>query len=167
MKKRFLPLMLCSLLTSLLSGCGTFADSMMGPADERLYYRGVRMDVEAIKKGTAVMAIDLPLSACADTILIPSIAYHQFTDPPGTKFKPAMQSIGEEMGKAVATEVLVPMAVEMQKTMENDPRLRQSPESPYPAVGSPAAQGTATQGPIQQTSGRQSGAGPNWTGWKE
>src|SRR5262245_56496126 len=51
-----------------LSGCGTFSDIMCGPIDDHVYYRGVRLDVEAVKEGgpLAILAADIPLSAAAD-----------------------------------------------------------------------------------------------------
>jgi uncharacterized protein YceK len=108
-------LILLAIGLALLSGCGTFADSMAGPADDHLYYRGVRLDIAAVKKGVAIMAFDLPFSACADTILVPSIAFHQLTDPPGTKFKSALDVASEEIANKMTTEVMVPMATEMAK----------------------------------------------------
>lgn len=70
----------CSLT---LSSCGTFADAMSGPVNDHVYYRGVRLDVTAAKEGgpTSLMAADIPLSAVADTFLVPYLAYHQLTDP--------------------------------------------------------------------------------------
>ena len=57
-------------------GCGTFSDTLCGPVqhdNEPKYYRGVRMDLDAVKQGGwwMLMAADLPLSAVADTLLIP------------------------------------------------------------------------------------------------
>jgi hypothetical protein len=66
------------------------------------------------------MVLDVPFSALADTFMVPLIAYHQWTDPPGTEHKSALQVAGEEMGKAVATEVVVPMTVEMMKTTASE-----------------------------------------------
>jgi len=86
-----------------------------GPVDEHLYYRGVRIDVAGIKQGLAIMALDLPLSACADTLLVPSIAFHQMTDPPGTQQKSVLHVATEEMAKSVTTDVMMPMAAEMMK----------------------------------------------------
>lgn len=59
-----------------LSGCGTFADAMCGPVDDHVYYRGVRLDVQAAKEGGAKLLLlaDIPLSAVADTLLIPHYA---------------------------------------------------------------------------------------------
>ncbi|MCE9530862.1 MAG: hypothetical protein K8T89_07030 [Planctomycetes bacterium] len=73
-------LAICSLS---LSGCGTFSDVLAGPFDDRVYYRGVRMDIEAAKEGGAMtlMAADIPFSAVADTILIPFIVYAEMNDP--------------------------------------------------------------------------------------
>jgi uncharacterized protein YceK len=106
----------------LLSGCGTFADAMAGPADDHLYYRGVRLDLAAAKEGAAIMALDLPFSACADTILAPSIAFRQMTDPRGTKFKPVLHVAAEEMAKTMTTEMVAPMATEMMKAAASMPQ---------------------------------------------
>ena len=67
-----------------LGGCGTFADAMAGPVDDHVYYRGVRLDVEAVSEGgkNVLMAADIPLSAIVDTALLPYLAYHEWTDPP-------------------------------------------------------------------------------------
>jgi uncharacterized protein YceK len=60
-------------------GCGTFSDAMSGPVDDHVYYRGVRLDLAAIKEGGAktVLAADIPLSALADTVQAPWIAIDQ------------------------------------------------------------------------------------------
>jgi uncharacterized protein YceK len=108
----FLLLLVCS---PLCSGCGTFCDALAGPANDQHYYRGVSMDVAGIKNGVLIMALDVPFSACADTLMLPSIAYDQWTEPPGTPHKSALQVAGEELGKAFATDVIAPMAVEMGK----------------------------------------------------
>ena len=51
--------------------------------------------------------------------MVPTIAYEQWTDPPGTQRKPALQVAGEEMakemGQSIATEFIVPMSAEMMK----------------------------------------------------
>jgi hypothetical protein len=31
-----------------LTGCGTFSDAMCGPIDNHVYYRGVRLDIQAV-----------------------------------------------------------------------------------------------------------------------
>jgi uncharacterized protein YceK len=56
-----------------LTGCGTFSDAMCGPIDNHVFYRGVRLDIEAIKEGgkMTLLAADIPFSAMADTLLIP------------------------------------------------------------------------------------------------
>jgi uncharacterized protein YceK len=67
-----------------LIGCGTFSDALCGPANDHVFYRGVRFDVEAIKEGGPIilMVADIPFSAVADTLLVPSLAYQELTDPP-------------------------------------------------------------------------------------
>jgi uncharacterized protein YceK len=110
----------------LMAGCGTFADAFAGPADEHLYYRGVRMDVACIKSGSPIMAFDLPLSACADTLLVPSIALGQWFDPDGTKHKSVMQAAGEGLAKSVTTDVIVPVTIEAMKAADRDMRSQQT-----------------------------------------
>jgi uncharacterized protein YceK len=63
-----------------LTGCGTFSDAICGPIGGPVYYRGVRMDIEAVKEGgkMALMAADIPFSAVADTLLIPYYTYGYF-----------------------------------------------------------------------------------------
>jgi uncharacterized protein YceK len=81
------PLLAILVLGSLsLSGCGTFSDAMCGPIDDHVYYRGVRLDAQAVQEGgpKVLMAADIPFSAVADTVLIPYLAYHELTDPPPT-----------------------------------------------------------------------------------
>jgi uncharacterized protein YceK len=67
-----------------LGGCGTLSDILCGPIDEdpkgapimgHALYRGVRFDVEAVKEGgpKVLLAADIPLSAIADTLLIPTV----------------------------------------------------------------------------------------------
>ena len=121
--------LLLAAFSPLLSGCGTFADALAGPSDDHHYYRGVRMDVAGIQKGVPLMALDIPLSAVADTMMIPSIAYHQMTDPPGTQYKSALHVAGEELGKSMTTEVFVPMAQEMSKA-----NAEMQVQQPVPAV---------------------------------
>jgi uncharacterized protein YceK len=72
------------LTTFLMSGCGTFADIMAGPANGQVYYRGVSMDMDGIKEGGAMtlLVFDLPFSAVADTVLVPVHAYYQLTERP-------------------------------------------------------------------------------------
>jgi uncharacterized protein YceK len=81
-----------------LGGCGTFSDKMCGPANDHVFYRGVRFDVEAIKEGgpRILMVADIPFSAVADTLLVPSLAYQELTDPPSRTLK----TVGEEPAKA-------------------------------------------------------------------
>jgi uncharacterized protein YceK len=77
-------LIILAICTITLSGCGTFADMMCGPGDDKVFYRGVRMDVESAKEGgrLSVMVADIPFSAVADTLLIPFLAYAETTRPP-------------------------------------------------------------------------------------
>jgi len=84
-------LAICSLS---LSGCGTFSDTMCGPINDNVFYRGVRLDVEAVKGGgpMVLMAADIPFSAVADTLLVPHLAYHELTDPP----RKTLQSLTDE-----------------------------------------------------------------------
>jgi uncharacterized protein YceK len=82
---RLFPLLAPSLLF-LLTGCGTYSDAMCGPVGpgyDYAYYRGVRFDALAVKEGgpKVLMAADIPLSAIADTVLVPFIAYDQLTNP--------------------------------------------------------------------------------------
>ena len=66
-----------------LSGCGTFSDSICGPATDHVFYRGVRLDVLAIKEGgwKTLMVADIPFSAILDTLMIPYLGYQLHTDP--------------------------------------------------------------------------------------
>lgn len=107
-------LLLLAIGPPLLSGCGTLGDAIAGPADDHLYYRGVRLDVAAIRGGTPIMALDLPLSACADTLLVPSIAYHQLTDP-APKHKSLLQATGEGLSQSLTNDVIVPATTGMMK----------------------------------------------------
>jgi uncharacterized protein YceK len=77
-------LVILALVSLTLAGCGTFADAMCGPINDHIYYRGVRLDVAAIQEGgpKVLLAADLPFSAVADTLLVPSIAYRELTTPP-------------------------------------------------------------------------------------
>ncbi len=67
-----------------LSGCGTFSDALCGPINDHVFYRGVRLDVQAVKEGgpKVLLAADIPFSVVADTLLVPCLAYRQWTDPP-------------------------------------------------------------------------------------
>jgi uncharacterized protein YceK len=129
-----LLLAVCPLM---LGGCGTFFDALAGPVDDHYYYRGVRLDVAAVNDGVPIMALDLPLSALVDTFMIPAIAYEQWTDPPGTQRKPALQVAGEEMakemGQSIATELIAPMATEMMKANAASQQQQTSP--PVTPVG--------------------------------
>ena len=66
-----------------LTGCGTFSDRMCGPINDHVYYRGVRLDVQAVKEGgpKVLMAADIPFSAITDTVSVPFIAYQELTGP--------------------------------------------------------------------------------------
>jgi uncharacterized protein YceK len=68
MPRRLLALLLSSCLT--LTGCGTCADLIGGTYEPEgpFFYRGVLCDVQS---GNAVMLLDMPFSAAADTLLIP------------------------------------------------------------------------------------------------
>lgn len=107
MTRAMLPLL--ALVSPLLAGCGTLADAVAGPPDDRLYYRGVRMDVAAIKVGAPVMALDVPFSACADTLMVPSIAYQQWKDP-NYRHKSAFHATGELMAQGMGQAVGEAMA---------------------------------------------------------
>lgn len=131
-------LLILTIFCPLFSGCGTFADAVAGPVDDHLYYRGVRMDVAGIKNGLPIMALDVPLSACADTCLAPSIAIRQWTDPPGTKHKSVLQVTGEELAKSVATDVVVPVTAEMVKAADAEQRKQQSISVAAPAGAQPS-----------------------------
>jgi uncharacterized protein YceK len=91
MRSMLVILATCSLS---LSGCGTFSDAMCGPIDDHVFYRGVRLDVEAVKEGgpMVLMAADIPFSAVADTLLVPYLVYHELTDPP----RKSRQSVTDE-----------------------------------------------------------------------
>jgi uncharacterized protein YceK len=122
-------LLLLAMSLSLASGCGTMADALAGPTDDHLYYRGVRMDVAGIKKGLPIMALDMPFSAFADTLMVPAIAFHQMTDPPGTQHKSALHVATDEMAKTMTNEVMVPMAAEMAKATAEMQKQQASPAS--------------------------------------
>lgn len=68
-----------ALLAPLLScGCGTLSDMTCGPGGGGPYYRGVRMDAMAIREGhplAPLLVADLPVSAVADTAMVPYVAY--------------------------------------------------------------------------------------------
>ncbi len=88
-------LTICSLS---LSGCGTFSDAMCGPINDHVFYRGVRLDVAAVNEGgpMTIMAADIPFSTVADTLLVPYLVYHELTAPPRT----TLESVSEERAKA-------------------------------------------------------------------
>jgi uncharacterized protein YceK len=75
-------LVILAICTLWLSGCGTFSDTMCGPINDHRFYRGVRLDIEAVKEGgpMVLMAADIPLSAVADTLLAPGVLYQQMKD---------------------------------------------------------------------------------------
>ena len=91
MRSMLVILAICSVS---LSGCGTFSDAFCGPIDDHVYYRGVRLDVAAVKGGGAMtlMAADLPLSAVADSLLLPLLLYADMTQPP----RPSLRAIEEQ-----------------------------------------------------------------------
>lgn len=122
-------LVLLSICAPWLSGCGTFADAFAGPIDDHLYYRGVRMDIAGLKGGVPIMVLDLPFSACADTLMVPSIAYYQMTHP-GEKRKSALHVAGEELTKSIIKDVIVPTTAEMIKA---DVALGQQQSAPPPS----------------------------------
>jgi uncharacterized protein YceK len=70
-----------ALLAVSLSGCGTFNDAICGPLHSVPFYSGVQFDVEmAIRGGDGLprplewfALADIPLSAVADTVLVPVI----------------------------------------------------------------------------------------------
>lgn len=74
-----------------VTGCGTFSDAICGPVDNHVYYRGVRFDVAAVKEGgpQALLAADIPLSAVADTLLIPVYAQRAALARPASGETPA------------------------------------------------------------------------------
>jgi hypothetical protein len=63
---------------------------MCGPVNDHVFYRGVRLDVAAVREGgsMALMAADIPFSAVADTQLVPYLAYHELTDLPRKGVQP-------------------------------------------------------------------------------
>jgi uncharacterized protein YceK len=67
-------LILCCLS---MSGCGTLGDAIAGPVDDRVFFRGVRLGISAIKEDPSLfyLAVDIPFSAVADTLLIPRNYY--------------------------------------------------------------------------------------------
>jgi hypothetical protein len=73
---------------------------MCGPIDDHVYYRGVRLDVQAIKEGgpKVLMVADVPFSAVADTVSAPFIAYRELTDP-RTARSGSTSSDGEKVGQ--------------------------------------------------------------------
>ncbi len=97
------PLVILAICSVLLAGCGTFSDFMSGPADDHVFYRGVRLDVAAAKEGgwKTLMAADIPFSAIADTAsiavgaatTIPFFFYAAATWPPPETAHPATPSL--------------------------------------------------------------------------
>ncbi len=68
-----------------LIGCGTCSDIFCGPIDDHNFYRGVRMDMGVVQHGgpETLLLADIPLSAVADTLLVPIGVIHELTGPPG------------------------------------------------------------------------------------
>jgi uncharacterized protein YceK len=60
---------------------------MCGPADDRVFYRGVQFDALAIQEGgtKVLMAADIPFSAIVDTLLIPYRVCQILSEPTPTK----------------------------------------------------------------------------------
>lgn len=88
MKRKIALFVAC--LAAAVVGCGTIADRRAGASGGSPYYRGVRLDAQAMferKPISPLPALDLPLSAAADTALIPYIAYEEHAR--GKKVKPA------------------------------------------------------------------------------
>jgi uncharacterized protein YceK len=74
-----ISVLIITLLGCAVSGCGTLSDHGFGPCPkprEGRIYGGVRSDIECVTSGSAGAAaigvLDLPLSAIADTILLPT-----------------------------------------------------------------------------------------------
>jgi uncharacterized protein YceK len=67
-----------AILAYVQCGCGTFSDTMCGPIDDHVFYRGVRLDIMAAQDGgwTTLMIADIPFSAVADTLLLPCSIYN-------------------------------------------------------------------------------------------
>jgi uncharacterized protein YceK len=79
MRSTFIVLAICSLS---LSGCGTAVGQLVDQKGDD-FYLGVQLDAAAAGAGgpLAVAAVaDLPLSAVADTILVPSVVYHKLSN---------------------------------------------------------------------------------------
>jgi hypothetical protein len=74
---------------------------MCGPIDDHVFYRGVRLDVEAAKQGGLgpLMVADIPFSAVADTFWVPYLAYHELTDPPRSSLA-SIREVLEKQAKA-------------------------------------------------------------------
>jgi len=116
--------------SSLLSGWGTFFDAMAGPADNHLYYRGARFDIAAARDGMPLLGLDLPFSALVDTLLVPSIAFRQMTDPAGAKHKSVFQAAQEGLANSVSKEVILPVAAEVMKAEAEAQAQQPAPATP-------------------------------------
>jgi uncharacterized protein YceK len=64
-----------AIFTLSVAGCGTLTDMVAGPLDDKVFYRGVRADIETVKTGEPrlvfIGAADLPFSTLADTVMAP------------------------------------------------------------------------------------------------
>jgi uncharacterized protein YceK len=90
---------------TLLSGCGTFGDMLAGPIDDHVFYRGVRLDVEAAKEGRSnlILLADLPFSAVADTLLLPfALSLYGAVPEAAHRLDPGKQVRHEQTEKAFA-----------------------------------------------------------------
>jgi uncharacterized protein YceK len=79
-----------AMVTVSIAGCGTSSDAMCGPIGEGpRFYRGVWTDAQAVRQfsplACPLFVADMPLSAVADTLLIPdTIIYNRHPEaPPG------------------------------------------------------------------------------------
>jgi uncharacterized protein YceK len=66
-----------------LSGCGTAVGALLDP-DGQHFYNGVRTDAAVAVSGDPIglaAVADLPFSAVADTLLVPSVAVNKLTAP--------------------------------------------------------------------------------------
>ena len=87
----------------LLSGCGTFGDMLAGPIDDHVFYRGVRLDVEAAKEGGSnlILLADLPFSAVADSLLVPfALSLYGAVPEAARRLDPEKQREHEQTEKA-------------------------------------------------------------------